>query len=196
METTGDSVRIFPENWLWPMPLAQYFGNDRPIEVDIGCGKGRFLLARAAAHPEVNFFGVDRMLRRIRKVERKVVRHGLTNVRLLRMEAYYATAYLIPPESIATYYIFFPDPWPKARHHEHRLFHPRYLDALQRTLRPGGAVHFATDHLPYFEEVCALIRADGRFGEIPPLLPGPEELTDFELYYAARTMIGRFSFQR
>ena len=196
MDVPGDSVRMMPENWLGPLPLAQYFGNDQPIEVDMGCGKGRFLLARAAAHPAVNFFGVDRMLRRIRKVDRKVVRRGLTNVRLLRMEAYYATTYLIPPESISAYYIFFPDPWPKARHHEHRLFNPRYLDALHRTLRPDGVVHFATDHLPYFEEVCALIRADGRFHEVPPFIPGPEEQTDFERYYVARTPIGRFSFQR
>jgi len=196
VETTGASVRIVPDNWLWPLPLAQYFGNDQPLEVDMGCGKGRFLLARAAAHPAVNFFGVDRMLRRIRKVDRKAVRQGLANVRLLRMEAYYATTYLLPTAAVAVCYIFFPDPWPKARHREHRLFNPRYLDALHRVLQPGGVVHFATDHRPYFAEVCALIRADGRFREAPPFIPGPEEQTDFERYYVAHTPIGRFSFQR
>ncbi|TAN36169.1 MAG: tRNA (guanosine(46)-N7)-methyltransferase TrmB [Verrucomicrobia bacterium] len=190
------SLRIFPPDWTQPMPLRDFFGNDQPIEVDLGCGKGRFLLAHATAHPNVNFFGVDRMLRRIRKVDNKARRQALSNIRLMRMEAYYATTYLLPPASIATYYIFFPDPWPKKRHHEHRLFNSRFMDALHRTLTPGGGVHFATDHLPYFAEVCALIRADRRFAEIPPFVPEPEEQTDFERYYIGRTPIGRFSFRK
>ena len=188
------SLRIFPPDWIRPLPLGAFFGNDRPIEIDLGCGKGRFLLAHAAAHRAVNFLGVDRMLRRIRKVDNRARRLGLNNIRLLRMEAYYASTYLLPAEAIATYYIFFPDPWPKKRHHDHRLFNPRFMDALQRTLASRGAVHFATDHLPYYAEVRALILADRRFTEIPPFIPMPEEQTDFELYYASRTPIGRFSF--
>ena len=178
------------------MPLATMFGNGHPIELDLGCGKGRFLLARAAAHPDINFLGVDRMLRRIRKVDNKARRLGLTNIRLLRMEGYYATTYLLPPATIRTGYIFFPDPWPKTRHHEHRLFNPRFMDALHRILVPGGAVHFATDHQPYFAAVCALITADPRFETIPAFVPGPEEQTDFERYYVGRTPIGRFSFRK
>jgi tRNA (guanine-N7-)-methyltransferase len=178
------------------MPLRDFFGNDQPIEVDLGCGKGRFLLAHAAAHPDVNFFGIDRMLRRIRKVDNRARRLNLSHIRLLRMEAYYATTYLVPTAAIRTYYIFFPDPWPKKRHHENRLFNPRFMDALHRTLTPAGIVHFATDHLPYFEEVRTLILADRRFAETTPFIPGPEEQTDFERYYIGRTPIGRFSFQK
>lgn len=190
------SLRIFPPDWTQPMPLADFFGNTQPCEVDLGCGKGRFLLAHAAAHGDVNFLGVDRMLRRIRKVDNKAQRLGLANIRLLRMEGYYATTYLIPTASIRTYYIFFPDPWPKKRHHEHRLFNPRFMDALHRTLTTGGRVHFATDHLPYFEEVRTLILGDRRFEAVAPCVPGPDEQTDFERYYVSRTPIGRFSFSK
>lgn len=197
MNDPRSSFRIIPENWLEPLPLSQFFSDpDRPIEVDVGCGKGRFLLARAQRFPETNFLGIERLLGRLRKVDRKLLRAGLTNVRLLRMEAYYATTYLLPSDAISAYYIFFPDPWPKARHHDHRLFNPAYLDALARTLRPGGLVHVATDHFPYFEEIHAILRADPRFEEVTPFEPTEAERTDFELLFLGQKPIGRCSFRR
>ncbi|MBN1269823.1 MAG: tRNA (guanosine(46)-N7)-methyltransferase TrmB [Kiritimatiellae bacterium] len=190
------STRIFPDDWLNPLPLSDLFPAAQPLEVDVGCGKGRFLLARAAAHPQVNFLGLDRMLRRIRKVDRKAVRRGLGNLRLLRCEAYYAVTYLLPPAAVSTYYIFFPDPWPKKRHHWHRLFDPPFVEALHRTLLPGGTFHFATDHLPYFEEVRGILAADSRFESAPPFEPGEEERTDFELLFIHLAPIGRCSFRK
>lgn len=187
----ASSCRILPDDWLGPLPLERWFERGRPLDVDVGCGKGRFLLARAAAHPERNLLGVDRMLRRVRKVDRRVARRGLANVRLLRMEAYYAVAHLLPPDAVSTYFIFFPDPWPKKRHHEHRLFNARFMDAVQRTLVAGGTLHFATDHRPYFEEVAGLLRQDARFEEAAPYVPPPAEQTDFELWYGPRVEIGR-----
>jgi tRNA (guanine-N7-)-methyltransferase len=187
------SCRILPEDWLGPLPIAAYFPRRRPLAVDLGSGKGRFLLARAAACPDVNFLGIERMLRRVRKVDRRVERQGLDNVRLLRMEAYYATAHLLPTGSVSTCYIFFPDPWPKKRHHAHRLFAPAFMQALHRVMVPGGEVHVATDHLPYFEEIRALLAADNRFRPIAPWVPGEAEQTDFERYYVGRGEIGRVS---
>lgn len=192
--TQRQSLRHVPEDWIHPMPVRDLFSRPGPIAVDLGCGKGRFLLARAAAFPDVNFLGIDRMLRRIRKIDHKARRRNLANIRLVRIEGYYAVSYLLPPESIDMYYIFFPDPWPKKKHHDHRLFNARFLDALHRTLVPGGPVHVATDHRPYFEEIAAILRADTRFQEIEPFVPAPEERTDFELWYHDKTEIGRCSF--
>ncbi len=197
MNPQPGSLRIFSDDWLTPLPLGDLFGRtNRPLEVDVGSGKGRFLLARAAAHPNVDFLGIDRMLRRIRKVDNKARHLRLSNVRLFRMEAFYAVTYLIPPESVSTYYIFFPDPWPKKRHHEHRVFNPAFIDALCRTLKPGGRVHLSTDHLPYFEEVKAILEQDRRFRVIPPFEPSEEERTDFELFYIRHKPIGRFSVEK
>lgn len=191
-----DSVRIRPEQWIDPLPLAAYFGNHHPLEVDVGCGKGRFLLERARTHPETNLLGIDRMLRRIRKIDNRVRRLGYPNLRLLRLEAYYAVAYLMPADAIQTYYIFFPDPWPKQRHHDHRLFNPRFVEALCRTLRPGGQVHVATDHQPYFEAICGILRREPRLAEAEPFQPTEAERTDFERWYLDRSPIGRCSFRR
>jgi tRNA (guanine-N7-)-methyltransferase len=196
----SETFRILPDDCLRPLPLERWFpagaAQPRPLEVDVGCGKGRFLLARAASHADVDFLGIDRMIGRLHKIDRKAVRRELKNIRWLRLDAYYAVAYMVPANSVTTYYIFFPDPWPKKRHREHRLFNAAFLDALFRTLKAGGKVHFATDHLPYFDDVVAVIKADRRFAEIPPFEPAEEERTDFELIYLGQVPIGRYSFEK
>jgi tRNA (guanine-N7-)-methyltransferase len=195
-----DSLRVVPETpaeWLGPLPVRAWFAPpQRRLEVDLGCGKGRFLLAHAAKNPDVNLLGIDRMLRRIRKVDNRARRLGLDNIRLLRMEAYYAVAHLLPAAAVDGYYIFFPDPWPKARHEGHRLFNALFLDALHRTLAEGGIVHVATDHGPYFEQLAAIFAGDARFAPVAPFVPPEDEQTDFERFYIEHKSIGRLSVRK
>ena len=142
--------------WLGPVPVRQWFAHpERRLEVDLGCGKGRFLLAHAARHPQTNFLGIDRMLRRIRAVDNRARRLDLDNIRLMRVEAYYAVAYLLPPGAVDTYYIFFPDPWPKKRHHKRRLVTAGFIETLQASLIAGGCIFFATDFKDYFDIMIA-----------------------------------------
>ena len=196
----AESLRRGPETeaeWLGPLPVKSWYAHpERRLEIDLGCGKGRFLLARAAKNPETNFLGIDRMLRRIRKVDNRARRLDLDNVRLMRVEGYYAVAYLIPPAAVDVYYVFFPDPWPKARHEGHRLFNKLFLDALYRTLAPGGVAHVATDHLPYFEQLSGVFAADARFAPVAPYVPPEDEQTDFERYYVETKPIGRLSVRK
>ena len=196
----AESLRVepaTPAEWLGPLDVRRFFAHPaRRLEVDLGCGKGRFLLARAAKHPETNFLGIDRMLRRIRKVDNRARRLDRDNIRLMRVEAYYAVAHLLPPAAVDVYYIFFPDPWPKARHEGHRLFNKLFLDALHRTLAAGGVAHVATDHWPYFEQLSAVFAGDARFAPVEPFAPPEDEQTDFERYYIGQKPIGRLSVRK
>ncbi len=163
-----------------PLPIDALFDPARPLEVEIGCGNGRFLAARAAADPQTQYLGIERMLGRVRRLDRKACRHSLTNLRVLRLEAFYTFYYLLPPHRVRTVYVFFPDPWPKRHHHNRRLFSPLFLDALWARLEVGGAVQVATDHLDYYAEIRARLGADPRFREIPAMARAEEEQTDFE----------------
>lgn len=190
-------IRLTPGSWLTTINLNEAFDHPQPLklEVDLGCGKGRLLLARAGACRETCFLGIDRVRTRILKVERKAVRLGLKNLRLLYAEALYAVDNLLPEQSVSVYYLFFPDPWPKRRHHRRRLFDADFLNALQRTLRANGQIHIATDHLDYFSIIRQSLAADRRFAETEPFVPADNERTDFELTFLAQNKpIGRCSF--
>ena len=190
------TLRIMPENWLDPFNFKNEFPHpDRPLEVDIGSGKGRFLVARSGKFMETNFLGIERQRVRIDSSGRRCERAGRDNVRVFRMEAYYAISQMMPLDYVANYYFFFPDPWPKARHHDCRLFNPAFMDSLYRTLESDGCLHIATDHLPYYEEIHTLLHQDPRFIEIEAFEPSDDERTDFELIFSHKK-IGRCSFRK
>lgn len=163
-----------------PLPLDDFFDPAKPLELEIGAGNGRFLAARAARRPDVQYLAVERMLGRVRRLDRKAGRLGLDNLRILRLEAFYTFYYLLPPHRLRTVYVFFPDPWPKRRHHSHRLFSPLFLDALWARLETGGEIQIATDHIPYFEEIRTRFAADPRFEPAPAMERDEDEQTDFE----------------
>lgn len=154
----------------------------RLIHVDLGAGDGGFLRARARNHPGTDFLGVERLLGRVRKIARGAFRENLGNLRALRIEVGYAVEYLFPPDSIDAITILFPDPWPKRRHHKHRLIQPAFLEACGRALRPTGWLAIKTDDPNYFEQInealagCAGLQP-WHGAEAAALLP---EVTDFE----------------
>ena len=160
----------------------------RPLEIEVGCGKGRFLTRRAAANPDCDFIGIERMLGRVRLFAGKCRRAGLANARVLRLEALYTFHYLLPAHHARRVYVFFPDPWPKRKHHSHRLFGPLFLDALWKRLEIGGRVEFATDHAEYFEAVCGCFAADARFARVGPMPRPPEVWTEFETMFREKGM--------
>jgi tRNA (guanine-N7-)-methyltransferase len=182
---TAGSCIFRPQNWLDPLNWHELFPQPGPVEVELGCGKGTFLLWAAQTRPDTNFLGADRLLKRLRKADKKITRLGLPNLRLIHIEAGYLVSRLIPDRSVAAYHIYFPDPWPKRRHHRRRLFTADFVAALHRSLQPAGTINIATDHAEYFARIRQLFDESGTFTEtaVPPL---PEEArTDFERHCLA-----------
>jgi tRNA (guanine-N7-)-methyltransferase len=133
----------------------EVFGNDRPVEVEIGFGKGAFLLEVARARPETNFFGIENQRRWVRRVEERIVRRGLSNVRVVWADAALLIGRFVRDASVRAYHVYFPDPWWKKRHHKRRLVTPEFARALHRTLEPGGTVWIATDVPERFQAMLA-----------------------------------------
>ena len=159
------------------------FGRGGRVELDIGCGMGRFILARAAAHPEVRFLGIERLKPRVEKIARRASRRGLDNVFVIRLEATYVLKYLLPPHSVDRIYLFFPDPWPKRRHAAHRVFNDEFRSLVWGCLAPGGDIQVATDSDDYFADMARQMAADDRFEPVPPVARTEEERTNFELIF-------------
>jgi tRNA (guanine-N7-)-methyltransferase len=136
---------------------SDIFGNDYPLEIDLGCGDGSFLIEMAKHYPDRNFLGVERLLGRVRGVCKRIQELGLTNVKVLRLESQYTLEYLLAPASVSRLHLLCPDPWPKARHHKRRLVQQEFLHILQKTLKPSGEFMFKTDHPEYSEWVLEQI---------------------------------------
>jgi tRNA (guanine-N7-)-methyltransferase len=156
------------------------FGNDAPVELDLGAGDGGFALAYAAQHPEVNLLAVERLLGRVRKIEKRAARAELKNLRVLRLELGYTVRYLLPPGSVAIAHILFPDPWPKRRHWPRRLVQPDFVRDLGRAMRPGGELRFTTDHAHYFETAQAAVKEAHVLQAVPEWEWASDPKTDFQ----------------
>ncbi|MFU8780399.1 MAG: tRNA (guanosine(46)-N7)-methyltransferase TrmB [Kiritimatiellia bacterium] len=188
MLTHIDAIK---NNLILPLPAPvlphwqtfQLFGNQNPLEIDAGSGKGRFLLARAQSFPQINFLGIERQKNRVLKVARKAARAQLHNIRLVQADIAFLLAHLIPDNAIQTLYVFYPDPWPKRRHHNRRLIQPAFLDLAATKLAPGGKIHFATDDIDYAAFASKHFQQHAILKPCPPFQPSPDEKTDFELLF-------------
>lgn len=149
----GQTRFIEPESWFQFLKWSDWFASPQPVEIDLGAGDGGFIAARAQAHPGTNFVAVERLLGRARKIDKKARRLGLWNLRVVRMETLYTIRWLVPAASVRAFYLLFPDPWPKKKHHKHRVIRGEFLGAIEQALEPGGTFFAATDHAEYFNEI-------------------------------------------
>lgn len=168
------------------LDFASFYGNAHPVELELGAGDGSFLVAYTAQHPEHNFLGAERLLGRLRKIDRKGRRAGLTNLRVLRIEASYLLEWMVPAGALDAIHIYFPDPWPKRRHWKNRLVNERFTHLAHHALKPGGTVYLRTDDRPYFAQMEQVFGANPGFVRIT----ASEELltvkTDFERGFNSR----------
>ena len=178
------SVEYIPQSLTKPLNWAEVFPRRAPIEIDLGCGDGAFLMAMARANPEHNFLGIERLLGRVNKVCRKVACEDLKNARVLRVDVAHALSNLVPADSIAAFHLLFPDPWPKRRHHRRRAFTTEFLSCIYRALIGDGLFHIATDHADYFHQIERVIAASDTFVVVAGQHDFP--LTTFEQKFLMR----------
>jgi len=139
-----------------PLDAEAWFGRSAPLVLEIGCGTGVSTLAMAAEEPELDVIAVEVYKRGLAQLLNGIDRDGLTNVRLIRGDGVDVLEHLLVPASLSGVRVFFPDPWPKARHHKRRLLQPATVALIADRLRPGGILHAATDHPGYAEHIGAV----------------------------------------
>lgn len=168
------------------LDLQAVFPVHQPLEVELGCGDASFLVEYARRDPARNFIGVERLLGRIRKLDRKGRRAGLTNLRGVRIESSYFLQYLLPAHSASAVHVYFPDPWPKMKHRRHRLINERFPQLARAALVPGGRVYLRTDDVDYFEQMATVFGASSDYDQIETPDEVANILTDFERDFLSR----------
>ena len=164
--------------------FASLFGRSAPVIVEIGFGMGQATAAIAATRPDVDFLGIEVHPPGVGAMLQRIEEAALANVRIVQHDAVEVLASMIAPESLAGVHVFFPDPWPKKRHHKRRLLQPPFVRLLASRLAAGATLHCATDWEPYAEQMLAVLAAEpslvnaagGGYAERPPDRP----LTKFE----------------
>jgi tRNA (guanine-N7-)-methyltransferase len=173
-----------------PLDWPAVFGNDHPVEVEIGIGKGTLLRRLAAAAPGRNFVGIERANKYIRIAGQRIARDRQTNIRLVRTDAVDFLDRFIHPESVAVFHVYFSDPWPKKRHAKRRLFQAETVRLLESRLEQGGRVFVRTDVDWYYDDIVWLFEDQTQLtvlekGEAPAESIPPELRTNYEVKFRA-----------
>ncbi|UGT59093.1 tRNA (guanosine(46)-N7)-methyltransferase TrmB [Nocardia asteroides] len=137
-----------------PLDATAWFGREAPLVVEIGCGTGTATALMAQAEPELNLIGIEVYRPGLAQLVQRVEQEEIPNIRLLRGDAVDVLENMIAPASLTGVRVFFPDPWPKARHHKRRLLQPATVALIADRLIPGGTLHVATDHAEYAEQIA------------------------------------------
>ena len=176
-------IELIPADYFAPLDLAQVFPHPAPLEVDIGCGDGAFLVALAERFPERNFLGLEKLAGRVRRACKKASRLALPNIRVLRIESAYAIQYLLPVASVDVVHLLFPDPWPKKKHRRRRIVSADFLTLVHGLLVPNGRFRVATDQKDYFAAMRQLISPTAFVEMTPATETFP--VTTFERHFLA-----------
>ncbi len=155
------SVVLKTEEWEGQkLDFDKIFASKGAIHIEIGSGKGTFIVEQAKAQPDVNFIGIEWANKFYRFAVDRIGRWGIENVRMVRTEAGKFLAEFVVDESVDCFHIYFPDPWPKKRHNKRRLFSDATIQQIIRCLKHGGVIKLATDHQKYFQQIQKVLEGN------------------------------------
>jgi len=166
-----------------PLDLDRMFGRSAPKVLEIGFGMGEATASIAQAHPEIDYLGVEVHTPGVGSLLRRVAALGLTNVRIIQHDATEVAEHMIGERALDGVHVFFPDPWPKKRHHKRRLIQPAFVETLARRMKAGAILHVATDWEDYAQHILAVLSAEPLLENTAPgFAPRPlvRPLTKFE----------------
>ncbi len=170
IEDVGESI-----NW------SDFFGNDLPVQLDIGCGRGLFTVNASERHPDINFLGLEIDYREGRRGAMRLLKREQPNARIMGGDCKVVLAKMMEPGSVSAAHVYFPDPWWKKRHHKRRLFTLEFVDLLARVVQSGGHVHSWSDVAEYFEIIQGLMDDHSEFETLaPPDEREPENDMDYQ----------------
>jgi tRNA (guanine-N7-)-methyltransferase len=149
------------------LDTTAWFGRTAPVVLEIGCGTGTSTLAMAKAEPDIDVVAVEVYKRGLAQLLCAIDREGVTNIRMIRGDGVEVLEHMVARESLTGVRVFFPDPWPKARHHKRRLLQPPTVRMIAERLRPGGVLHAATDHAGYAEHIAEVGDAEPLLRRVP-----------------------------
>jgi tRNA (guanine-N7-)-methyltransferase len=157
-----------------PLEFERVFGRSAPCVVEIGCGMGETTVEIATANPQIDYLAIEVHTPGVGSLLRRIAGRGLANVRIVPHDAVEVFQHMLAPESCDGIHIFFPDPWPKKRHHKRRLLQPPFVRLLASRLKPDGYVHAATDWRDYADQMlAALSAAEALENTAPGFAPRP-----------------------
>jgi tRNA (guanine-N7-)-methyltransferase len=191
----GERVLFTADDHLFTIDPPQIFGRRAPIEIEIGAGKGEFIIERAAEFPDRDFIAVELSSTITRVLAVRCGRAGLDNLRVVRMDARTLVNLMLADASVSAFHIYYPDPWPKERHVKHRLFTPTLVASLFRTVEPGAIAYVATDVRDYSAEIFPMMLAAG-FVRAVEAAPGAERTGFARKYVAAGKPVYSAAFRK
>lgn len=146
-----------------PLNFSEIYGNNHPVTLEIGFGNGELLITIAQQYPDRNFLGIEVHRPGVGHLLLQLKEHAIDNVRIISQDAMEVLRHSIPEHSLETIWLFFPDPWPKKKHHKRRIVNQAFLDLVARALASPGFLHLATDWRDYAEHMQAVIDKDPRY---------------------------------
>ncbi len=165
------AVHDLPDEIQW----SEFWGNDQPVELDVGCGRGLFLFNASLNNPQTNYLGLELDFKEGRRSAKRLKKRKATNARVAGGDAAIALRKHIPPATVDAVHVYFPDPWWRKKHRRRRIFTDTFVDLCSRVLKPGGHLHSWTDVPDYFEIIQALMEHHEDFESLPPPDERPPE---------------------